>query len=162
MLQGIDPEIKGTQKLILAPTQELAVQIVRESERYGKPAESVCSVSSGAPRPSVRLKLHPRLIVGTPGRVRELIEIRKLKMHQVSTIVVDEVDQVFNLGGAGDVDRILRSALRDRQLVFLSATVSPETAELVKKEMDQPVEIGIDPAADTVRAGALLFCDRRA
>ena len=66
-------------------------------------------------------------------------------MHQVSTIVVDEVDQVFNLGGAGDVDRILRSALRDRQLVFLSATVSPETAELVKKEMDQPVEIGIDP-----------------
>ena len=83
-------------------------------------------------------------------------------MHQVSTIVVDEVDQVFNLGGAGDVDRILRSALRDRQLVFLSATVSPETAELVKKEMDQPVEIGIDRAADTVRAGALLFCDRRA
>lgn len=155
VLQGIDPEIKGTQKLILAPTQELAVQIVRESERYGEARGiGVLGLIGGAAakRQIEKLKLHPQLIVGTPGRVRELIEIRKLKMHQVSTIVVDEVDQVFNLGGAGDVDRILRSALRDRQLVFLSATVSPETAELVKKEMDQPVEIGIDPEQRTPSA----------
>ncbi|MDZ4938590.1 DEAD/DEAH box helicase, partial [Clostridium perfringens] len=120
VLQGIDPEIKGAQKLILAPTQELAVQIVRESERYGEARGiGVLGLIGGAAakRQIEKLKLHPQLIVGTPGRVRELIEIRKLKMHQVTTIVVDEVDQVFNLGGAGDVDRILRSALRDRQLV---------------------------------------------
>ncbi|SEK72951.1 Superfamily II DNA and RNA helicase [Paenibacillus sp. cl141a] len=155
VLQGIDPEIKGAQKLILAPTQELAVQIVRESERYGEARGiGVLGLIGGAAakRQIEKLRLHPQLIVGTPGRVRELIEIRKLKMHQVTTIVVDEVDQVFNLGGAGDVDRILRSALRDRQLVFLSATVSPETAELVKKEMDQPVEIGIDPERRTPSA----------
>ncbi|GAB6927074.1 DEAD/DEAH box helicase [Paenibacillus sp. JCM 10914] len=155
VLQGINPELKGTQKLILAPTQELAVQIVRESERYGEPLGiGVLGLIGGAAakRQIEKLKQHPQLIVGTPGRVRELIEIRKLKMHQVSTIVVDEVDQVFNLGGAGDVDRILRSALRDRQLVFLSATVSPETAAVVKKEMDQPVEIGIDPEQRTPSA----------
>lgn len=88
-------------------------------------------------------------MIGTPGRIRELIEVRKLKMHLVKTIVIDEVDQVFQLGAGGDVDRILKSALRDRQLVFLSATVSQQTADLVKQEMDRPVEVGIDPDMKT-------------
>ncbi|KKO50950.1 DEAD/DEAH box helicase [Paenibacillus sp. DMB20] len=155
VLQGIDPASKNVQKLILAPTQELAIQIVRESERYGEARGiGVLGLIGGAAvkRQLEKLKLHPQLIVGTPGRVRELIEIKKLKMHEVSTIVVDEVDQVFNLGGAGDVDRILKSAKRDRQLVFLSATVSRETAELVKREMDRPIEIGIDPERRTPSA----------
>ena len=155
VLQGIDPDSKAVQKLILAPTQELAVQIVREGERYGETRGiGVLGLIGGASakRQLEKLKQHPQLIVGTPGRVRELIEIKKLKMHAVTTIVVDEVDQVFNLGAAGDVERILRSALRDRQLVFLSATVSPQTAELVKREMDRPVEIGIDPELRTPSA----------
>lgn len=152
ILQGIDPEVKAAQKLIVAPTQELAIQIVREGERYGE-ARGIGVIGliggAAAKRQIEKLKQHPQLIVGTPGRIRELIEIRKLKMHQVTTIVIDEVDQVFQSGGASDVERILRSALRDRQLVFLSATVGPETAELAKKEMDQPVEIGIDPERRT-------------
>lgn len=155
MLQMIDPAAKNVQKLILAPTQELAMQIVRESERYGDARGiGVLGLIGGAAikRQLEKLKLHPQLVIGTPGRVRELIEIKKLKMHEVSTIVIDEVDQVFNLGGATDVERILKSAKRDRQLVFLSATVSPETAELVKREMDRPVEIGIDPEQRTPSA----------
>ncbi|MGG4048192.1 MULTISPECIES: DEAD/DEAH box helicase [Paenibacillus] len=152
VLQTIDPELKATQKLILAPTQELAMQIVREGEKYGEARGiGVLGLIGGAAvkRQVEKLRLHPELVVGTPGRVRELIEMRKLKMHHVSTIVVDEVDQVFQLGGAGDVDRILSSALRDRQLVFLSATVSESTAALVKREMRSPVEIGIDPDQTT-------------
>lgn len=155
VLQGIDPDSKAVQKVILAPTQELAVQIVREGERYGETRGiGVLGLIGGASakRQLEKLKQHPQLIVGTPGRVRELIEIKKLKMHAVTTIVVDEVDQVFNLGAAGDVERILRSAMRDRQLVFLSATVSPQTAELVKREMDRPIEIGIDPELRTPSA----------
>lgn len=155
MLQMIDPAAKNVQKLILAPTQELAMQIVRESERYGDARGiGVLGLIGGAAikRQLEKLRLHPQLVIGTPGRVRELIEIKKLKMHEVSTIVIDEVDQVFNLGGATDVERILKSAKRDRQLVFLSATVSPETAELVKREMDRPVEIGIDPEQRTPSA----------
>lgn len=155
VLQSIDTESKAVQKVILAPTQELAIQIVREGERYGEVRGiGVLGLIGGASakRQLEKLKLHPQLIVGTPGRVRELIEIKKLKMHAVTTIVVDEVDQVFNLGAAGDVERILRSAMRDRQLVFLSATVSPQTAELVKREMDRPVEIGINPELRTPSA----------
>ncbi|MDR0268302.1 DEAD/DEAH box helicase [Paenibacillus sp.] len=154
ILQGIDTEAKSTQKLVIAPTQELAMQIVREGEKYGQSRGiQVLGLIGGAAlkRQVEKLKLHPQLIVGTPGRVRELIETRKLKMHQVNTIVVDEVDQVFQLGGAGDVDRILRSALRDRQLVFLSATVSQETAALVKREMKNPLEIGIDTDQSTAK-----------
>ncbi|MGG1880002.1 MULTISPECIES: DEAD/DEAH box helicase [Paenibacillus] len=152
VLQTIDPEVKGTQKVILAPTQELALQIVREAERYGEPRGiGVLGLIGGAAvkRQIEKLKQHPELVIGTPGRIRELIEVRKLKMHLVKTIVIDEVDQVFQLGAGGDVDRILKSALRDRQLVFLSATVSQQTADLVKQEMDRPVEVGIDPDMKT-------------
>ncbi|GIP29910.1 DEAD/DEAH box helicase [Paenibacillus sp. J23TS9] len=154
ILQSIDVELKSAQKLVIAPTQELAMQIVRESEKYGQiRGIQVLGLIGGAAlkRQVEKLKQHPQLIVGTPGRLRELIEVRKLKMHHINAIVVDEVDQVFQLGGAGDVDRILRSALRDRQLVFLSATVSPETAGLVKREMENPVEIGIDPDQSTAK-----------
>ncbi|MWV46875.1 DEAD/DEAH box helicase [Paenibacillus sp. HJL G12] len=154
ILQNIDPDLKSPQKLVIAPTQELAMQIVREGEKYGQVRGiQVLGLIGGAAlkRQVEKLKQHPQLIIGTPGRVRELIEVRKLKMHQVNTIVVDEVDQVFQLGGAGDVDRIFRSALRDRQLVFLSATVSNETASLVKREMQNPVEIGIDPDQSTAK-----------
>ena len=151
-LQTIDPDNRTVQKLVLAPTQELAVQIVREAEKYGE-ALGIRTAGliggASAKRQLEKMKEHPQLVVGTPGRVREMIEIRKLKMHGVKTIIVDEVDQVFNLGGAGDVEKIIRSALRDRQLVFLSATVSPETADMVKREMDQPAEIGIEAGQAT-------------
>ncbi|MHA0856719.1 DEAD/DEAH box helicase [Paenibacillus sp. CMAA1364] len=148
ILLGIDPELKSVQKLILAPTQELAMQIVRESERYGEHRGiRVLALIGGAStkRQLEKLRLHPQLIVGTPGRIRELIETRKLKMHHVNMIVVDEVDQVFQLGAAGDVSRIIRSAMRDRQLIFLSATISKESADLVSREMKEPAMIGISP-----------------
>ena len=148
ILEKIDPELKFVQKLIIAPTQELAMQIVRESERYGEDrGVRVLALIGGAStkRQLEKLRLNPQLIVGTPGRIRELIETRKLRMHQVNMIVVDEVDQVFQLGAAGDVSRIIRSTMRDRQLVFLSATISKESAALVSREMKEPVVVGIAP-----------------
>ncbi|GIP24076.1 DEAD/DEAH box helicase [Paenibacillus sp. J22TS3] len=152
ILQRIDPAAKSVQAVILAPTQELAMQILRESQRYGEPLGiSPQALIGGAAigRQIERLKLHPQLIVGTPGRIKELLAIKKLKMHQVKTLVVDEVDQVFQLGGAGDVEHIIRAALRDRQLLFLSATVSPEIKTLAYREMREPVEVGIEPEQRT-------------
>ncbi len=160
ILQGINPELKTIQKMILAPTQELAMQIVRESERYGQHRGiRVLGLIGGAAmkRQVEKLKLHPQLVVGTPGRIKELVEMRKIKMHTVTTIVVDEVDQVFDLGSGGDVERIIRSAARDRQLVFLSATVSKATAALVKKEMRHPIEVGIEPEQMTAKGLEHLY-----
>lgn len=160
ILHGINPDVKSIQKMILAPTQELAMQIVREGERYGHHRGiRVLGLIGGAAmkRQVEKLKNHPQLVVGTPGRIKELIEMRKIKMHTVTTIVVDEVDQVFDLGSGGDVERIIRSAARDRQLVFLSATVSKATAALVKKEMKEPVEVGIEPEQMTAKGLEHLY-----
>nr|WP_154959674.1 DEAD/DEAH box helicase [Paenibacillus xylanexedens] len=148
LLQSIKSDIKGTQKLIIAPTQELAMQIVREAQRYGTGRGiGVQGLIGGAAvkRQIEKLREHPELIVGTPGRLKELITLKKLKMHNVSTIVIDEADQVFQLGGVSDVEFVLKSALRDRQLIFLSATIDEHTATLAKREMKEPVHIGIEP-----------------
>ncbi|WP_342562811.1 DEAD/DEAH box helicase [Paenibacillus sp. FSL R7-0345] len=154
LLQGINPEQRVVQKLVLAPTQELAMQILREAERYGDHRGiKVMGLIGGAAikRQIDKLREHPQLVVGTPGRIRELIGLRKLKMHEVSTIVIDEADQMFQLSGAGEVAKIVSSALRTRQLVMLSATIGPETKALASREMKNPAEIGIDPGVMTAQ-----------
>lgn len=160
LFETVDTNVKGTQKVILAPTQELAMQIVREAEMYGayKGIKTLGLIGGAAIKRQIeKLKEHPEIVVGTPGRVRELIEVRKLKMHQVKTIVIDEADQVFQLGGVGDVNHILRSALRDRQLVFVSATVDEGTRRLAEREMKDLVTIGIDPEQMTATGLTHLY-----
>ena len=152
LLQAINPEKRVVQKLILAPTQELAMQILREAERYGAHRGiGVMGLIGGAAikRQIDKLREHPQLVVGTPGRIRELIGLRKLKMHEVTTIVIDEADQMFQLSGAGEVTKIVSSALRTRQLVMLSATIGPETKALASREMKNPAQVGIDPGVMT-------------
>ncbi|WP_379130534.1 DEAD/DEAH box helicase [Paenibacillus sp. sgz500958] len=154
LLQGINPSQRTVQKLILAPTQELAMQILREAERYGAHRGiGVLGLIGGAAikRQIDKLREHPQLVVGTPGRVKELISLRKLKMHEVTTIVIDEADQMFQLSGAGEVEKVVASALRTRQLVMLSATIGPQTKALATREMKNPAEVGIDPGVMTSR-----------
>lgn len=154
LLQGINPEQRVVQKLVLAPTQELAMQILREAERYGAHRGiKVMGLIGGAAikRQIDKLREHPQLVVGTPGRIRELIGLRKLKMHEVSTIVIDEADQMFQLSGAGEVAKVVSSALRTRQLVMLSATIGPETKALAAREMKNPAEVGIEPGVMTAQ-----------
>ncbi|MNC18599.1 DEAD-box ATP-dependent RNA helicase CshA [compost metagenome] len=154
LLQGINPEQRVVQKLVLAPTQELAMQILREAERYGDHRGiKVMGLIGGAAikRQIDKLREHPQLVVGTPGRIRELIGLRKLKMHEVTTIVIDEADQMFQLSGAGEVAKIVSSALRTRQLIMLSATIGPETKALAAREMKNPAEVGIDPGVMTAQ-----------
>lgn len=160
LLQGIDPAKRTLQKLVLAPTQELAMQILREAERYGaQRGIRALGLIGGAAigRQIERLREHPQLVVGTPGRIHELIAVRKLKMHEVSTIVIDEADQLFKVGGAGEAEKIIASALRSRQLAMLSATVGPETRALAAKVMNDPAEVGIDPESRTARGLEHLY-----
>lgn len=155
LLQGINPDSKAVQKLVLAPTQELAMQILREAERYGahRGIRAIGLIGGAAIKRQIdKLREHPHLVVGTPGRIRELIGLRKLKMHEVSTIILDEADQMFQLSGAGEVTKIVSSALRTRQLVMLSATIGPETRLLANREMKNPAEVGIDPGMMTAQS----------
>lgn len=155
LLQTIDPDKKAVQKMVLAPTQELAMQIVREAERYGahRGIRAMGLIGGAAIKRQIdKLRDHPQIVVGTPGRIRELIGLRKLKMHEVNTIVLDEADQMFQLSGAGEVTKIVSSALRSRQLVMLSATIGPETKALANREMKDPAEVGIDPGVMTAES----------
>ncbi|EJW14903.1 DEAD/DEAH box helicase [Paenibacillus alvei] len=166
VLTRIQHNERTTQAVIVAPTQELAMQIVREAEYYSEGSSiQIAAIIGGAAlkRQVEKLKLHPQLVIGTPGRIRELIEMRKLKMHEVRTIVVDEVDHVLQKGGAGDTDYIMRSALRDRQLLFFSATLPEEVKALAERWMQDPVNIGIEPEkriADTIEH-LVFVCEER-
>lgn len=152
VLQNIDMSSKELQAIILVPTRELGMQILHEIEILDPQKKLVAqSLIGGAAlhRQVDKLRLHPQIVVGTPGRILELIRLRKLKMHRVKTIVVDEVDQVFDLGSMNDVEEVLKSALRDRQIVFFSATI-PETIEKVADRwMSDPVRIEINPSQQT-------------
>lgn len=157
VLMKIDASHRGTQAVVIAPTQEPGDAdrarggVLRRGKRHSCRRAHWWSALN---RQVERLRDKPQLVVGTPGRIRELIEMRKLKMHEVRMIVVDEVDHLLQKGGARDTDMAIRSALRDRQLLFFSATLPQEVRELAARFMQTPAEIGIEPdkrMADTIQ-----------
>jgi len=141
-LQRINSESNSVQAVVLAPTQELAMQITRVAQTYGAPiGVRVVPLIGGAAvqRQIDNLKKNkPQLIVGTPGRIHELFAARRLKLSEVKLVVIDEADQVFNLGSVREVDTILKSTPRDRQLAFFSATRPEEMAGMENKWMREP------------------------
>ncbi|QJD84100.1 DEAD/DEAH box helicase [Cohnella herbarum] len=141
LLQKIDGSRRETQALVLAPTQELAMQIMREAELYGQPLGIKATALIGGAsiaRQLERMKGKPALIVGTPGRVREVANTRKLSLHAVSFVVIDETDRVFSLGGKSDVENLMRQCSRDRQTVFVSATRSEAMRDAERKWQKEP------------------------
>ncbi|WP_373232656.1 DEAD/DEAH box helicase [Cohnella sp.] len=141
LLQKIDGSRRETQALVLAPTQELAMQIMREAEVYGAPLGIKATALIGGAsiaRQLERMKSKPALIVGTPGRVREVATTRKLSLHAVISVVVDETDRIFSLGGRSDVENLMRQCSRDRQTVFVSATRSEAMRDAEKKWLKDP------------------------
>jgi ATP-dependent RNA helicase DeaD len=141
LLQKIDGSRRETQAIVLAPTQELAMQIMREAEAYGGPLGIKATALIGGAslaRQMERMKSKPALIIGTPGRVREVASTRKLSLHAVTGVVVDETDRIFSLGGRSDVEYLMRQCSRDRQTVFVSATRSEAMKDAEKKWLKEP------------------------
>jgi len=169
LLQRLDPAKRETQAVILAPTQELAMQIVRVAETYGEPLgiRTVALIGGAAlSRQLERMKSKPPLVVGTPGRVREVALRKKLPLHAVRIVVVDETDRIFSLGGRADVEAILKGAAADRQTVFVSATRSEAMREAETRWLRQPFEA--DTATEGKASGLpetiehwYFVCDRR-
>ena len=146
----IDPALAATQVVIVAPTHELAIQIHRQScdlAQNAKRAIRSVLLIGGSPtdRQIEKLKAKPQVVVGSPGRIVELIGRGKLKMPHVRAIVVDEADRMLQAENLEWIQELVRAAPPGRQLVFASATVEAETREVLAT---------LAPGAEMLQAGA--------
>lgn len=160
LLQKVHPEQRDLQVLILSPTRELAVQLEAAVKQYseGTAIRSQALVGgANIERQIEKLREKPHVIVGTPGRTLEIMQRKKLKVHEVKTIVVDEVDQMISMQLVNDVSKIVKSTMRDRQLLFYSATVSDEAKALAKEWMRDPVFLETEGGAQLGKIGHVWF-----
>ncbi|MEK4646972.1 DEAD/DEAH box helicase [Exiguobacterium sp. FSL W8-0210] len=163
-LEKIEVEEPHVQVVITAPTRELVMQIHQVIQLFAQGS----GIKSGAfiggvelKRQYERLKKKPQIIVGTPGRLVELIDSKKLKMHKVKLIVLDEADQIYESGMSDSATRIANSALRDRQLAFVSATLPERTAEWGRTLANNPETIRVERAVSTQVTFGYLETSRR-
>ena len=138
----IDVNNKKLQAVILSPTRELAIQICEEFRKFLKYKEDikVLPVYGGQPieRQITALKKGVQIVVGTPGRVMDHMKRRTLKMETVKMVVLDEADEMLDMGFRDDIETILDKIPEDRQTVLFSATMAKEIMELTDKYLINP------------------------
>ena len=131
IFEKLDMNIRGTQAIILTPTHELAAQVYHQAEllqeNAGIAAGCVLLIgAAGIGRQLEKLKAKPRIVVGSVGRILDLICKKKIQAHLVRTIVLDEGDRLMDDGNVEDVAAVIKTTLKERQIVLLSASVSGE------------------------------------
>ncbi|SDK72806.1 DEAD/DEAH box helicase [Natronincola ferrireducens] len=149
MIEKIIPEKKELQMLVLAPSRELSLQIHREAEGVVKNTNiTAMPLVEGMDinRQLDKLKNKPQLIIATPGRLVHIIGLKKIKMHGVKMIALDEVDQMLEQGLQEKVHAVINTTLKDRQLVSFSATLSKEALSILQSLMKKPQYISLDNA----------------
>jgi len=147
IVQQVNINEKYPQALILSPTRELCVQIAKDLMAYSKYQEGlkVLPVYGGANIDAqIRgLKMGTHVIVATPGRMLDLIKRRKADITNVQTVVLDEADEMLNMGFRDDLNEILESVPDERRTLLFSATMPKEVAAIAKNYMHNPMEITV-------------------
>ena len=130
--------------LVLAPTRELAIQVEKEFMESAPNLSTLC-VYGGVSIVGQQRKLQRGvdIVVGTPGRIIDLIERGSLMLNEVSYLVLDEADQMLAIGFAEDVERILESVPTERQSMLFSATMPDWVKKLARKYLRQPLTIDL-------------------
>lgn len=134
------------QTLILTPTRELAIQIEDELKKLtrGFKFYSVICVGGVNIRPQIKaLKMPNQFIIGTPGRVMDLMKRGDLDNSLTTTVVLDEADRMLDMGFVNDMKFILSSVPKERETLFFSATMAPEAEKIVHDFLNQPVTISV-------------------
>lgn len=132
--------------LIITPTRELALQIRDEMRKFSNriPVYSTFCIGQSSIRNQIyELRRNPHVVIGTPGRLKDLIERKVLKLETFSMIVLDEVDQMLDMGFVHDVKHIISYLPTKRQSLFFSATVSPEINKIINSFVTNPVTISV-------------------
>ena len=139
--------LRQPQTLVLCPTRELCVQITKDLKSYAQFINElkITSVYGGANIESQikDLKQGSHIVVGTPGRVIDLINRKVLKLGNIKRLILDEADEMLNMGFIEDIDTILETTPDDKQTWLFSATMPPEIERISKKYMKNPVEISV-------------------
>lgn len=148
LLEKIDTTSKDTQGLVLAPTRELGRQIAEQLSKYSKYTKglNVLPVYGGAAITNQikALKKPTHIIIATPGRLIDLIKRKAVKLKHLKYLVLDEADEMLNMGFKDELDEILSYTPEEKQTWLFSATMAPMIKKIVKKYMDEPIEVKID------------------
>ncbi len=155
LLQLTDVAQLHTQTLILSPTRELCIQIAKDLENYAKyiPGMNITAVYGGASIDTQirQLKRGSQIVVGTPGRTIDLIERRVLKPGKIRFLVLDEADEMLNMGFKEDLDIILHDTPEDKKTLLFSATMPREIRRIADTYMNTPKEITVGNKNESVQ-----------
>jgi len=147
MLQKINPESRTTQGLILSPTRELCMQITNEITSYGKYIKglNVVAIYGGASitDQARQIKKGAQIIVATPGRMKDMIGRGLIDISKIEYCVLDEADEMLNMGFYEDITEILSHSPKDKSTWLFSATMPREVSTIAKKFMNNPVEVTV-------------------
>jgi ATP-dependent RNA helicase DeaD len=146
ILDLIDLKDPRTQALVLTPTRELSQQVADEVERLAFKCEvtTACCVGGRPIHQQIRrLQDGAQVVIGTPGRVIDLMGRQLLKMPDLQIVVMDEADRMLDIGFRPDIEKILRQCPADRQTLLLSATLPPPVERLARKYMRDPERIDV-------------------
>lgn len=167
LLQKIDIQSRTTQGVILSPTRELCLQITRELKHYAKnlPGLGITAVYGGASiqEQARELKRNPQVIVATPGRIKDMIGRGMINLKSISFCILDEADEMLNMGFYEDIKDILSKTPEDKSTWLFSATMPREVARIAKEFMHHPEEVTMgtrNKAVDTVRHEYYLVSGR--
>jgi ATP-dependent RNA helicase DeaD len=146
LIEKIDPKNPNVQALVIAPTRELAIQVSEELYKIGYDKRvKLLSVYGGQEigRQIRALKNKPQIIVGTPGRIQDHINRKTLNLSDVNTLVLDEADEMLNMGFIDDINAILESVPETRQTLLFSATMPPAIRKIAETFMKEPEVVKI-------------------
>lgn len=169
LFHKIDTSKREMQGIILAPTHELAIQIEEQikllSENSNVPVTSLSIIGDVNINNQIKkLKdIKPHIIVGSTGRILDLIRKKKITAHTIKTIIIDEGDNLLDPKRASITQDIIKTTMRDRQLMVFSASIKPETLEIAKSLMKEPVILKSEekPAMNPNIEHMFVVCDRR-
>lgn len=153
LAERLDPERAEVQAIVLVPTRELAMQVAAELTRICAGSGLRVAAIYGGQRMGPQLAAlaaGAHIVVGTPGRIQDHMYRGSLCLDRVRVAVLDEADEMLDIGFADDMERILRRTPRDRQTALFSATMPPFIRRMIARSMRRPVWIAIQPEAATV------------
>ncbi|WP_297092124.1 DEAD/DEAH box helicase [uncultured Draconibacterium sp.] len=147
IVQQFDSSVKAPQALILSPTRELALQIANDLQNFSKNINGakIATLYGGSDirKQITALEKGAQIVVGTPGRTLDLIKRKKLRVHEIKWLVLDEADEMLSMGFKDDLDAILADTPAEKQTLLFSATMPKEIVSIANKYMANPHEISV-------------------